>query len=293
MRVARVILSLTATLAVAACGSPAPSGGAAVSRPAAEPELGFGHVHGVDLNPADNLVYAATHHGVFRLGPDGLQRIADRYQDTMAFTITGPDRFLASGHPDPREPGPVHLGLIESTDRAQTWTTVALPGEADFHSLTVAGTTIHGLDSTEGVVLRSDDDGLNWQHGATLAAADLAVDPASPLRVLATTRDGLLESTDGGLTFSSSSASPPRPLVLIDHVEKTGSGAELLLAGVDAEGGVWTLSGEGWSQSGTLPGAPQAFTVPEAERYVAATEQGVFASEDAGRTWMLVASTDG
>ena len=288
MRIIGVVLSLTAALAVAACAGPSTSS----ERQDAEPDLGFGHVHGVDLNPAEGQIYAATHHGVFRLGPDGPQRIADRYQDTMGFVITGPDRFLASGHPDLREPGPPHLGLIESTDRAQTWTSVSLHGEADFHALTVAGATIYGLDATDGVVMRSDDNGQNWQRGATLDAADLDVDPTNPLRVLATTADGVLESVDGGLSFHPVASPPPRSLVVIDHVEKTGGDQEPRLAGVDADGGVWALDREGWIQAGALPGPPHAFTAIAADRYLAATEEGVFDSEDAGRTWTLVAAAD-
>jgi hypothetical protein len=288
VRIIGVALSLTAALAVAACAGPSTS--SEISREDAVPDLGFGHVHGVDLNPAEGQIYAATHHGVFRLSPDGPQRIADRYQDTMGFVITGPDRFLASGHPDLRQPGPPHLGLIESTDRAQTWRTVALHGEADFHALTAAGATIYGFDATDGVVTRSDDNGQNWQRGATLDATDLDVDPTNPLRVLATTVDGVLESVDGGLSFHAAPGQPSRPLVLVDHVANTGGDQEPLLAGVDADGGVWALGREGWGQVGALPDPPQAFTVIAADRYLAATEEGVFDSEDAGRTWTLVAA---
>jgi hypothetical protein len=281
----RVLLAIIALLTAAACSAPDPS--PAPPPAGATPNIGFGHVHGVDLNPADGLIYAATHTGVFRLGPDGPQRIADRYQDTMGFVVAGPDLFLGSGHPDLREPGPSHLGLIRSTDRAQTWTTVGLSGEADFHSLTVSGSTVYGLDSTDGLVMRSDDDGASWQPGATLAAADLEVDPANPRRVLATTRDGLQESTDGGVTFGASGNQPPGLLVMVDHVERNGGPA---LAGVDPAGGVWESAGTGWSQVGALPGAPQAFTVLSDGRYAAATEEAVLTSDDAGRTWRTIAA---
>jgi hypothetical protein len=288
---ARILLAIAAALAAAACSAPGPSAAPDQAGPHTGPGVGFGHIHGIDLNPADGLIYAATHTGVFRLSRDGPQRIADRYQDTMGFVVAGPDRFLGSGHPDPREPGPRHLGLILSTDKAQTWTTIALRGEADFHSLTVTGATVYGFDSIDGVVMRSDDYGQNWQRGATVSAADLDVDPANPTRVLATTPDGLMESTDAGLTFNPSSPQPPRPLVMVDHVEKTGGDKEPVLAGVDESGGIWALGGAGWSQAGALPGAPQAFTVLGADRYVAATETRVLGSENAGRTWSLIAAT--
>jgi len=254
--------------------------------PPGGPEIGFGNVHGVDLNPADGLVYAATHYGVFRLAPDGPQRVADRYQDTMGFTIAGPDRFLGSGHPDLREPGPPHLGLIRSTDRAQSWQPVSLRGDADFHALSTAAASIYGWNSRQGVVMRSDDDGATWQYGATLALTDLDADPTQPQRVLAATEQGLLTSGNGGLTFEPAAAQPPQPLVLLDHRPDTAT----TLAGVDAAGNIWNHTTTAWNHSGQLPGAPQAFTVTSTDRYLAATDAGVYSSTDAGRTWTLIAA---
>lgn len=285
MRVSRILLSLTSALAVAACTSSLPAVDVGVPSRSAGTDPGFGHVHGIDLNPADGLIYVATHTGVFRLSAEGPQRVADRYQDTMGFVVAGPDLFLASGHPDLREPGPPHVGLIRSTDRAQTWTTVALSGEADFHSLTVTGSTVYGLDSTDGLVLRSDDGGQTWQAGAALAAADLEVDPTDPRRVLATTGDGLQESDDAGATFETSRNQPPSPLLMVDHVQ----GGEAALVGVDRSGGVWESNGTGWRQIGALPSAPQAFTVLPDGRYAAGTEEGVLTSDDAGRSWRTIA----
>ncbi|MGH2838494.1 MAG: F510_1955 family glycosylhydrolase, partial [Thermoleophilaceae bacterium] len=59
------------------------------------------HVHGLGVNPADGALFIATHTGLYR-APDGelaAERVGDRYQDTMGFTVTGPDSFLGSGHP--------------------------------------------------------------------------------------------------------------------------------------------------------------------------------------------------
>ena len=93
---------------------------------AAHAENVFGHVHGLGVNPADDRLYVASHMGVFRQTDQGFRRIADRWQDTMAFTVVGADRFLASGHPDGREGLPPFLGLIESTDAGRSWTPVSL-----------------------------------------------------------------------------------------------------------------------------------------------------------------------
>ncbi len=286
-RVVQTIVVGVLLLVAAACGA-----GQDTTMPTTRPEIGFGHVHGVDVNPADGLFYAATHYGVFRLGPEGPNRVADRYQDTMGFTIVGPDRFLGSGHPDLRDPGPVHLGLMVSTDAARSWKTLSLRGEADFHALSVAGTTVYGWNSTTQTIMRSDDDGISWQRGATAALSDLDADPRDlPLRLLAASKDGLLESNDGGLTLSRVAVQPPQPLLLLDHVGDTGADREPTLAGVDAAGRIWALTRSRWAAAGALPAPPQAFTVIGPDRYLAATADGVFLSEDAGRRWTLAAAT--
>ena len=125
----------------------------------------LGHVHGLGTDPANGTLYAATHFGVFNLGKDGagtVERVADRWQDTMAFTVVGPNHFLASGHPDQRENLPVHLGLIESTDAAQTWDPVSLLGKADFHTLESAGDLLYGYDSVTGRLMVTTDH-LDWR----------------------------------------------------------------------------------------------------------------------------------
>ena len=65
----------------------------------------------------------------------------------MGFTVTGPDRFLGSGHPDGREGLPPFLGLIRSTDAGRTWERVSLLGKRDFHVLEAAGERIYGFGS--------------------------------------------------------------------------------------------------------------------------------------------------
>src|SRR2546425_501204 len=58
------------------------------------------HAHGLGITPANGVLYAATHHGVFQLPPDGpARRVGDGQQDTMGFTVAGANHFLASGHP--------------------------------------------------------------------------------------------------------------------------------------------------------------------------------------------------
>ena len=66
----------------------------------------FGHIHSLDVNPADDTLYVASHHGVFALGADGFERMGEERLDAMSFTIADADRFLMSGHPEPGAGGP-------------------------------------------------------------------------------------------------------------------------------------------------------------------------------------------
>jgi hypothetical protein len=240
----------------------------------------LGHVHGLGTDPADGAVYAATHFGVFNLGKDGAgpaQRVADRWQDTMAFTVIGPDHFLASGHPDQREDLPVHLGLIESTDAARTWEPVSLHGEADFHALEAAGDLVYGYDSVTGRLMVTTDR-RNWRILDQVQVADLAADPSEPARVLAATVDGVVtyRADDGAATPLNGEP----PLALLDWPVPD------LLVGASREGDVYRSSdaGETWHRLNGPAGELQALDVTPSSWHLA-TDAGIFRSTDDGRTW--------
>jgi hypothetical protein len=171
--------------------------------PAADP--GPVHVHGLGVNPADGALFIATHTGMYRVarGERTAERVADRYQDTMGFTIVGPNRFLGSGHPDLRDDLPPLLGLIESTDSGESWQPISLLGKADFHVLRFAGERVYGYDASNDRLLVSADRGRTWSELERPGPlVDLAVDPSDGRRIVATTEDGLFESRDGGQSWS-------------------------------------------------------------------------------------------
>ncbi|MFI1018983.1 F510_1955 family glycosylhydrolase [Streptomyces sp. NPDC020965] len=238
------------------------------------------HIHGVDIGPSDGLLYVATHDGIYTPGPKGEPRlVGDRKDDFMGFTIAANGTFLASGHPAPGRDAPANLGLIESTDAGKTWKDKSLTGEVDFHSLDHAHDKVYGYDSTNGL-LRVSGDGVTWEKRGPLKALDIAVSPADPDTVLATTESGLTRSTDGGRTFGGGDAKP-----LMAFLDWTGPNA---LYGIDPSGAV-SLSADGgksWRKTGTVPGGgPQALTAVDARRLVAATQDGVYESTDGGRTF--------
>lgn len=246
------------------------------------------HVHGLGINPADRSLLIATHTGLYRAGRDERKavRVGDLYQDTMGFSVVGPDRFIGSGHPDARDPNlPPLLGLIESDDAGRTWTPVSLLGDADFHVLRSQGRYVYGYDATNDRLLASTDEGQSWQELAKPEGAqivDLAPDPAKPTRLVTSAGGGIAQgmyvSEDEGATWTRLNDAVgllawPRPGRLY-----VADGEGNMFASDD---GGRTLKRRGWS--GGQPAALLA--VGADELYVALHDGTVKRSTDGGVTW--------
>ena len=249
-------------------------------------EPGVSHVHGLGLNPSDGSLIVATHYGSFRIAPDGddAARIGDSYQDTMGFTVAGPDHFLGSGHPDvagSRAGQPSQLGLIESTDAGATWTALSLSGEADFHGLALAHDQIYGWDASSGRFMVSVNR-RDWETGATLDLFGFAVDPDDPDHIIGAGPDGLVESTNRGSTWTGTDG--PQLVAL-------SWDAEAGLWGADPGGSVWFRGTEAWEATGRSPGAPQAILATPDGLFIAVHDEssitGIYRSIDDGRSWDL------
>jgi len=249
-------------------------------RVAHDPHL-IGHVHGLGIDPADGTLYAAGHFGVFRIDEHGTAtRIADRWQDTMAFTVTGPGTFLGSGHPDLREDLPPHLGLIESTDAGETWQSLSLQGGADFHALEVVGDRVYGYDATSARLMTTTDR-ESWTSIAEGQFVDIAVVSSRPDRVVVTTPSGAVREI--GLIGTSRLLGAAPRLVWVD-ADPDGR-----LVGITAEGDLFTAAGPDgkWKRAGRVPGTPAALEVGETAWY-AATDEGIFTSTDGGASWTVL-----
>jgi hypothetical protein len=86
------------SLGLAACTPGSDGSRVATATATATQELGLEHVHGLGVDPADGVLYAATHFGLWRIPEQGqATRVADRYQDTMGFTVVGPGASWARG----------------------------------------------------------------------------------------------------------------------------------------------------------------------------------------------------
>jgi hypothetical protein len=242
---------------------------------------GAGHVHALGLNPADRSIFIATHTGLFRLEPEAqkAERVGERYQDTMGFTVVGSDHFLGSGHPDLRDNLPPLLGLVESRDGGQTWTSISLLGQVDFHALRVRDRHVVGYDATSGRVMISDDRGRSWRSARPPEPLlDLVVDPASSEIVLGAGEHRLFISRDAGRTW---------------NVREQGTG---LLAWprrnrlylLDGNGRVWVSpdGGRRWQGRGEIGGRPAALLAVDAGALYAATHTGeIKESSNGGASW--------
>jgi hypothetical protein len=274
------IAAIVAALVVVGCGDTDDG-----PRPAATPgDPGVIHVHALDRNPADGALFIATHTGLFRMG-DGdrsAERVAELYQDTMGFTVVGPDHFLGSGHPGSNENDPPFLGLIESRNAGSTWRPVSLRGDVDFHVLEAQGKTVYGFGSDwetrQARFLRSDDRGRTW---TTLAPPEallgLAIDPLDARVSVALGEQRGWLSTDGGSSW--------RPLPVPGGLATWTR--ELGLLTVDLEGVVRHArepTGE-WNEVGGIPGTPAALEGVGDELLAATHESRILTSGDGGKSW--------
>ena len=244
------------------------------------------HVHGLGVNPADGALFIATHTGLYRT-PEGRttpERVGDSYQDTMGFTVAGPDYFLGSGHPDVKalQAGtPPLLGLIESRDGGGSWKPISLLGEADFHVLRFLGDRVYAYDASNRRLLVSDDGGKSWRErkppGELL---DLAADPVRPGHLLAATARELFESADDGRSWIRTGLAPGLLAWPAEHT----------LYLVDAAGAAYVSAdaGRSWTPRGRIGGEPAALDAAgERELYVALHDGTVKVSKDGGTAWAV------
>lgn len=279
-RTGGVIAALALATAAAGC-----SDGAATSADTPAPgesrvETGGGlpspHVHAVAVDPADGVVLLATHDGLFRLDEGEQQRVGP-VVDLMGFTVVGPGRYYASGHPGPGTELPQPVGLIESTDTGRTWTSVSRAGESDFHALTASRAGVVAFDG----VLRTSTDGRTWtDFEGPGDLFDVAASPDGEV-LLSTTPNGPQRSTDGGATWAPVERAP---LLLL--VEWSG---ESRAVGITPEGELQSTSDQGltWAPAGRVEGPPQALGVEpgadaSTDRVLVVTADTVWDSLDGG-----------
>lgn len=248
---------------------------------------GHTHIHGLAVDRQDpSRLLIATHHGLFRAGPDGKAERISEVQDFMGFSPhpSDPRTLYASGHP--RQGG--NLGFIASTDQGRTWTQVSpgVNGPVDFHQMTVSPADPNTVYGAHGGLQISRNAGKTWKVvGPTPdKLIDLAASAKSADTLYAATEAGLLVSRDAGKTW--------KPIL---------EGAPISLVEITPDGTLYAfVLGRGLVRSAE---DPVNFTEPSGDfgggyllhlavdpgnpnRLFASTGKGrVLTSTDQGRTW--------
>ncbi|MBD0283273.1 MAG: exo-alpha-sialidase [Thermoleophilaceae bacterium] len=287
MSVCRILVLASSLALLAGCG------GNDDSSPAERAKIGDPgpvHVHGLGIDPRDGALFLATHTGLFRApaGEVTAERVGDRFQDTMGFTVVGPNAFLGSGHPDGRDDLPPFLGLIRSDDGGRSWRSVSLLGERDFHVLESAGRRVYGFGSDfetgEMGFLVSSDGGRSWaERDVPEPLISLALDRRDPDRLVASGPRRLYFSQNGGGRWRQIDGRPG----LVAWTDR--------LVVIDAKGTVHVAPapGERPRAVGQVGGQPAALdTGPEGDGglYVALHDGVVMQSRDGGASWSVRAS---
>ena len=285
-----IALAAGATLTALGLVGCAPSSPAVSTETAPSALSVFEHVHGLGIDSDDNVL-VASHSGIYRVDAAGELSgpLGGESFDAMGFASTG-DHYFVSGHPSAGSTtfeGP-NLGLLSSTDAGESWTSVSLAGETDFHALSVNQndpTRLYGLSSDGAPLLASADGGVTWSEGASIQAYAVVPDPNVPDRLYATTPEGMLVSDDAGKSFSSLADTP---LLYLLAAPSDVAGA---LVGVDVEGVVWVRAAEGgpWSDRGAVEGTAYALTTgADGERIALVDDRGLVESFDGGESWTVL-----
>ena len=159
-------------------------------------KLPAAHVHGVARDPGSGNVVVATHEGLYVYEGTKPNRVGPVI-DLMGFTVAGPGHYYASGHPGTATDLPQPVGLIESRDAGKTWAVLSRGGQSDFHALTTAGSSVVGFDGE----VRATTDGRTWVDGALDGEPRTLTGSRDSSTVLATTKEGLMRSTDSGVSW--------------------------------------------------------------------------------------------
>ena len=251
------------------------------------PVSDLSHIHGIAFGAANDLILA-THHGVFTVDPAGQARLISEPHDFMGFTRADPDRLLASGHPAAGG----NMGVLTSDDGGATWSLLSdgVGGPVDFHAMSVSPMDPQVIYGLYGDIQVSRDAGRMWAVSgpAPLDTLDLAAGPDDPATLYAGTVDGLMVSTDFGVSWTRSGP----PGVPVTAVESTGSGEIYAFFAGDGlfrrdSAGTWTSLSKEFGQRVILHLAIHEDTP---ERLAAVTDtSAVLISEDAGKSWRPIA----
>lgn len=247
------------------------------------------HIHGLAVDRADPThLFIATHHGLYRAGPDGSAERISVVQDFMGFNAhpSVPGYLLASGHPA----GGGNLGFIASKDGGRTWTeeSPGVDGPVDFHQMSVSPAEPETIYGAYGELQVSHDGGKSWAIAGPLPERliDLAASTFRGQMLYAAKETGLSVSHDGGVSWQT--LIDEAPVTMVDTAPDGTLYAFVMGRGlVSAKEEVFDFGtvSSGWGERFILH-----FAVDPTDpvRLFAATGANeVLMSTDAGNTWVL------
>ena len=204
MRNRSLLNVLAGIVAMAAAGLPA-SCALSAGETTVTSLAGKSHFHGIAVDPGDpSRLFLATHHGLFRVGPDGkARRISKTHDDFMGFTPHPTDASIlyASGHPA----GGGNLGFIASRNGGRSWKQISkgIRGPVDFHQMDVSRVDPKVIYGVHGGLQVSNDGGRSWRMAGPTPKGliDLAASAKDVNVLYAATRGGLLKSMDAGRSW--------------------------------------------------------------------------------------------
>jgi hypothetical protein len=265
------------------------------------------HIHGLAVDRRDpEILYIATHTGLVRIRQNGsVERVGTHHFDLMGFTAHPSEANLvfASGHPDVpsfQKFQTGNLGLLVSRDGGQTWQSVALKGQADFHALTYSarnGGELYGWSVAEQTGLFRIST-TSWKVEQLPARGlsnvwSLAASPDSAGSLLAGVRTGLMASRDWGVSWTPVNSIPSDAQVTA--VSYHQSDARVVYAYIahkdrgllrSRDGGArWDAAG----YVGDVKAPVVALAIGPGEHVAfATTGSSVLRSRNGGRTWQKV-----
>lgn len=265
------------------------------------------HIHGLAVDQRDpEILYIATHTGLVRVRPNMMAVWVGSHRfDLMGFTAHPSDTSLvyASGHPDVpsyQKFQTGNLGLLVSQDGGQTWQSVALKGQADFHALTYSprnGGELYGWSVAEQTGLFRIS-ATSWKAERLTAKGlsnvwSLAASPDGNGPLFAGTKAGLMTSQDWGGSWAPVTAIPTDTTVTAASYHTRD--ARIVYAYVARSDRGLMRSRDGgakWEPAGFV-GDPRAPVValavgPGEHVVIATTGSDVLRSRDGGQTWQRV-----
>jgi len=192
-------------------------------------------------------------------------------------------------------------GIFKSANGGASW--AALGGAPEgFEAFSLAVDPVNPQTlyaaSREGI-LKSTDGGASWASSlAGLFTQTIAIDPSNPSNLYAGARDaagsGVTRSTNGGVTWSFERLAGNGPNSTVNTLAIDPSNTSTVYAGTSKTGGVYgtvfrsTDAGRSWSNTLlTAVNVSSVAVAPTSPATVyAATEEGLFRSDDQGMHWI-------